>query len=125
MARTWSAVRSNAMTPDTRDLLKTQAVVAGISAEAGLETYLVRDRSIDQSSFVDFLTDLRATNGNHRLAIFMDNLAVHKTAKVRRAMADLNMDPIFNVPYSPDYNGIESFWSMIKSAYKKDLLQLS
>lgn len=33
------------------------------------------------------------------------------------------MVPIFNVPYSPDYNGIESYFFLIKQEYKKELLQ--
>jgi hypothetical protein len=33
------------------------------------------------------------------------------------------MIPIFNVPYSPQFNGIESYFSLLKSEYKKLLLQ--
>ena len=29
------------------------------------------------------------------------------------------MVPIFNVPYSPKFNGIESYLSLLKSEYKK------
>lgn len=52
----------------------------------------------------------------------MDNLSVHKTALVRAAYERLKITPIFNVPYSPDFNGIESYFSLVKSAYKKKLL---
>jgi len=31
--------------------------------------------------------------------------------------------PIFNVPYSPQFNGIESYFSLLKSEYKKLILQ--
>jgi hypothetical protein len=31
----------------------------------------------------------------------MDNLSVHKTIKVQKAMSELNMISIFSVPYSP------------------------
>jgi len=30
--------------------------------------------------------------------------------------------PIFNIPYSPDFNGIESFFSLVKAEYKALLL---
>ena len=33
------------------------------------------------------------------------------------------MVPIFNVPYSPQFNGIESYFSLLKSEYKKLILQ--
>ena len=35
---------------------------------------------------------------------------------------ELNIIPIFNVPYCPQFNGIESVFSMIKATYKKSLL---
>ena len=41
--------------PDNRDRLVTQAVIAGISQEEGLETYLIKDLSIDQYSFMEFI----------------------------------------------------------------------
>ena len=40
-------------------------------------------------------------------------------------MKDLDMIPIFSVPYSPQYNGIESYWFLLKQIYKKDLLYKS
>jgi hypothetical protein len=42
-----------------------------------------------------------------------------------KVMNDLKMKPIFCVPYSPDYNGIESYWFLLKQVYKKDLLHRS
>jgi len=41
--------------PDNRDRLVTQAVIAGISREQGLESYLVKDQSINQDSFMEFI----------------------------------------------------------------------
>ena len=41
--------------PDNRDRLVTQAVIAGISQEEGLETYLIKELSIDQYSFMEFI----------------------------------------------------------------------
>ena len=31
---------------------------------------------------------------------------------------------MFNLPYSPDFNGIESYFSLVKGNYKKLLLQV-
>jgi hypothetical protein len=53
----------------------------------------------------------------------MDNLSVHKTLRVRAVMQELDMVPIFSVPYSPQYNGIESYFFLVKQEYKKALLQ--
>jgi hypothetical protein len=41
----------------------------------------------------------------------------------RAALAELNMLPIFNIPYSPQFNGIESYFSLLKLEYKKLLLK--
>ena len=49
---------------------------------------------------------------------------MHKTQEVRAAYNRLKITPIFNIPYSPDFNGIESYFSLVKSQYKKLLLQL-
>ena len=35
----------------------------------------------------------------------------------------LKARPIFNVPYSPDFNGIETYFSLLKGEYKKLILE--
>jgi hypothetical protein len=125
LTRSWSLKRSNILTRDIRDQLVTHAVLAGISMEEGLEGYLVKPLSINQDSFIEYLHSLRERNGVARLAVFMDNLSVHKTLRVAEIMAELNLVPIFSVPYSPQYNGIESYWFLLKQVYKKDLLHRS
>ena len=35
----------------------------------------------------------------------------------------MNITPVFNVAYSPQFNGIESYFSLLKGDYKKFLLQ--
>jgi len=48
---------------------------------------------------------------------------VHKTQESKQAFERLQITPIFNIPYSPDFNGIESYFSLIKLEYKKMLLK--
>jgi hypothetical protein len=55
LARSWSSEYSNIHMPDNRDKLVTQAVIAGISQEEGLEAYLIKEHSIDQNSFMEFI----------------------------------------------------------------------
>jgi len=55
------------------------------------------------------------------LTAFVDNLQVHKTKRVRDLCAEAGINLIFNVPYSPEFNGIESYWSLVKSKYKRKL----
>ena len=53
----------------------------------------------------------------------MDNLQVHKTKEVLETCKRLKARPIFNVPYSPDINGIETFFSLLKDECKKLILE--
>jgi hypothetical protein len=53
----------------------------------------------------------------------MDNLQVYKTKESLETMKRLNISDVFNVPYSPQFNGIESYFSLVKCEYKKLLLQ--
>ena len=41
----------------------------------------------------------------------MDNLSVHKTRETMVAYERLNIIPVFNLAYSPDYNPIELIFS--------------
>ena len=63
---------------------------------------MIQPLSINSDSFIDFLYQLRhEQQGDDKIALFMDNLSVHKTYKVQQAMRELNMTAIFSVPYSP------------------------
>lgn len=55
--------------------------------------------------------------------MFLDNLSVHKTKEAKLLFEELNITEIFNVPYCPQFNGIESYFSQVKAYYKKHLLQ--
>ena len=67
---------------------------------------------------------MRKKNDDHTIMLFLDNLQVHKTEEVKAAYERLNFSPVFNMPYSPDFNGIESYFSLVKGHYKKLLLQI-
>lgn len=53
----------------------------------------------------------------------MDNMKVHRSRVALEKYKALNIEPIFNVPYSPQFNGIESVFSMVKADYKRRLLR--
>ena len=73
----------------------------------------------------DFKTYLKALSLKHKkrpLALFMDQLAVHKAADVRELYAELNITQIFNVGYSPELNPIESVFSRVKAIFNRQRL---
>jgi len=52
----------------------------------------------------------------------MDNLSVHKTNLSKELFKELKIVPVFNIPYSPQFNGIESYFSLLKNEYKNLIL---
>lgn len=69
--------------------------------------------------FVEYLRHLSLLMKGDPFVIFMDNLSVHKSGETRAAMAELNINYIFNVPYSPQFNPIERSFSVVKNHYKR------
>ncbi len=59
LARSWSKKHTNTKQLDLRFELETQALVAAISWEKGLENYIIKPFSINSDSFIDFLYQLR------------------------------------------------------------------
>ncbi len=55
LARSWSRINANTKQLDLRFELETQALVAAISWEQGLESYMIQPLSINSDSFIDFL----------------------------------------------------------------------
>ena len=96
----------------------TLAVLSAISKEKGQEHYRIYKDSVNFAKFKEYLHELRARNGNEKIALFMDNLAAHKSEKSKVEMAKLGFRCIFNVPYSPEYNPIEFVFSKVKQRFR-------
>jgi len=103
--------------------IKTMAFLGAISDNEGLEAYTLHPNSITTKEFIEFVEMLSDKFHGQEFAIFMDNLQVHKTKEVLETCKRLKVRPIFNVPYSPDFNGIETYFSLIKGEYKKLILE--
>ena len=103
--------------------IKTMAFLGAISDNEGLEAFTIHPNSITTKEFIEFVEMLSDKFHGQEFAIFMDNLQVHKTKEVLDTCKRLKMRPIFNVPYSPDFNGIETYFSLLKGEYKKLILE--
>ena len=118
----WSVKNTN-LTVDQEDVYRGfRTVIASMSEEAGFGLLHVNTEITNQDNFQDFLKDLRRTNKKTPLALFLDQLSVHKTKKVRELMQSLNINPIFNVGYSPEFNPIESVFSKVKFLFARTRL---
>ena len=96
----------------------TLAVLSAISKENGQEHYKIYENSVNIQKFKQYLQELRDRNGKEKIALFMDNLAAHKSEKSKTEMAMLGFRCIFNVPYSPEYNPIEFVFSKVKQKFR-------
>jgi len=119
----WAGKGSNVEVADRRQLVQTQALLAGISEERGLEGFIIRRKSIRTEDYIDFLKVVKENRNDNQVVIFADNLSVHKTKKSREALKELEFECIFNVPYSPEFNGIELLWATVKRNYKKRVME--
>jgi transposase len=93
--------------------------VVGISSGRGLCSFLIRDHSIRKEDFLKFVSLMDKRIKERDVTVFLDNLRMHKSLEVQDAWKKLGWDCIFNGPYSPQYNCIEEYFSIVKRKYKK------
>ena len=99
------------------------AFIGAISDNGGLEAYTIHPKAITTVEFVEFVEMLSAKFLGQEFAIFIDNQQVQKTKEVLETCKRLKAQPIFNVPYSPNFNGIETYFSLLKGEYKKLIIE--
>ena len=97
-------------------------MIASMSEEDGFGLLHINTQITNQDNFQAFLKDLRRKAKKSPLSLFLDQLSVHKTKKVRELMQSLDINPIFNVGYSPEFNPIESVFSKVKFVFARTRL---
>ena len=100
----------------------TTAVLAGISAEKGVEIVMTFDKSVNTDKFFEFLQRLRFECPFDKIALFMDRLSVHTCKRSKEKMKFHRFIPVYNSPYSPDFNPIEQVFGNAKRDIKRDRL---
>ncbi|MFM7725394.1 MAG: hypothetical protein ACKO7B_01720, partial [Flavobacteriales bacterium] len=65
-------------------------------------------RAINTEVFLVFVKQVPQKVNCSDFALFLDNLSVHKTKEAKLLFESLINTEIFNVPYCPQFNGIES-----------------
>ena len=94
-------------------------MLAGVSKEIGVDLVMTFKNSVDIPKFKIYLEELRAKYFFDDICIYMDNLSVHRSLVVRERLDELSIAYIYSPPYSPDFNGIESVFSIFKNKLKK------
>ena len=96
------------------------ACVGAIDADRGKMLFHFRPRSFDGDAFFDFFEELcRKLDDGQPWCMMLDNCSIHRTLKLKARAAELGIPLVFNVAYSPQYMGIETFWANTKRAYKQ------
>ncbi len=120
--REWSARNSNLSVDQEEVYVGYRSVIATMTAERGMGLCLIYMTAVDADDFVAFLRKLRAKLGRRPIALFMDQLPVHKSKDVRPAYDRLDITPIYNVAYSPEFNPIEAVFSKVKRHFSSQRL---
>ena len=80
-----------------------------MTAEYGVGLSIIHNTAIDGEDFIDFLKSLRRHYYNKPIALFMDNLPVHKRLIVKPYYERLNIVPVWNIAYSPEFAPIGEY----------------
>ena len=99
------------------------AVLVGVSKEEGVDMVMIFEDSINKEKFKIFIDKVRSKYKNDKLCFYFDNLSVHRSYDVRRHLETNNITYIFCPAYSPDFNGIESVFSIYKNQLKRERLK--
>ena len=102
---------------------KAVAVVAAVSAEAGLILFERRPSSFNGQQFSEFLERLHASVADQPMAVLLDNCKIHKARVTTEVVERLHINMLWNVPYRPDLNGIEFVWAIAKRRFRQLQLQ--
>jgi transposase len=106
------------MNPQDNDI-KTTAVFAAITKEHGMLGFQTFGKSGDIPKFVLFLQQIKSWLPNQKVAVFIDQLAVHRSNIVKEEMGRLDFTAIFNTSYSPEHNPIEHVFSIVKNHFSR------
>jgi hypothetical protein len=120
--REWSKKNSN-LTVEQEDVYQGyRAVLVSMTEGRGIENLRISDHAFDGEDFLEYLKSIRRRHGRTPLALLMDNLGIHKCTVVKPYYEKLGISCIWCIPYSPEYNPIESVFSRVKSLFNKKRL---
>ena len=97
---------------------RTTAFVAGLRC-SGVVAPLVLDGPMAGAAFRAYVERVLAPALTPGDVVVMDNLAAHKVAGVREAIAAAGASALYLPPYSPDLNPIEQAFAKLKAGLRK------
>ena len=98
-------------------------VIAGVSPQQGVEHLAFIDTAITHEHIMEFLRELHRRNSPRRLAVYWDNVNIHKAVNVVALCGQLDIRLLWNIPYYPDCNPVEACFSVVKGHYCRRRLE--
>ena len=122
LLREYSGKNSNLSVDQREVYVGYRSVIATMSGEGGVGLIQICTEAIDADSFLRFLKRLRQKYGRQPLALFMDQLQVHRASSLRNWWGWLDIKPVYNVSYSPELNPIEAVFAKVKALFNRQRL---
>jgi len=97
---------------------KNITLIAALSAE-GLTAAMSVEGATDAVAFETYVKHFLAPTLKEGQVVVMDNLQVHKSARVRELIEGAGAEVLFLPPYSPDFSPIEEAFSKVKSILRR------
>ncbi len=93
---------------------KNTTLVAALTPD-GLRVPWMFEGAMDTATFTWYITEELAPTLRPGQVVVLDNLSVHKAARIREALAARGCELLFLPPYSPDFTPIEQAFSKLKA----------
>lgn len=97
---------------------KNTTLIAALSA-AGIGAAMTLEGAADAEAFVAYVTDVLVPTLAPGQIVVMDNLSVHKDARVRRRIEGAKCRLVYLPAYSPDFTPIEQAFSKVKAFLRR------
>ena len=97
---------------------KNTTLVAALASD-GLQVPWMIEGAMDTTTFVWYITEQLAPTLRPGQVVVLDNLSVHKAARIRQAIEARHCQLLFLPAYSPDFTPIEQAFSKIKAILRR------
>ena len=87
--------------------------MGAINASNGRFITEFKEEYFNQYDTIEFIDDLiRANGGTEKVCLFFDNSSIHVGKEVMQYIKQYKVKVIRNIPYEPEFNGIEVCFSL-------------
>jgi transposase len=93
---------------------KNTTLLAGLTL-AGIQAPMILEGAVDTPAFEAYVEQVLAPTLKPGQVVVLDNLSVHKGARVRQAIEARGCQVLFLPAYSPDFTPIEEAFSKLKT----------